>query len=226
LVHLLDTVISLTLLLQILGPPSPAALLLLFVAAHCILDLSSEIERKSASSKSAFGFALAVFWHLLSTRWFYATGHQQQFNALQFSAPFVGFDKFNLVLGAIIMIVNTFASQMLCGFFVPFLAFWEGRPTLISGKKVGAAKFQQQIRHEEVLRRVPRPLETLARRTLFYVFIASFLFVNTLGLTFMMRRHLMVWRVFAPKFVFEAGALLVTDVAVLLGMVVTWRHTP
>jgi hypothetical protein len=32
------------------------------------------------------------------------------------------------------------------------------------------------------------------------------------------RRHLMVWRVFAPKFVFDAAAAIVVDIAVLLVM--------
>ena len=54
-----------------------------------------------------------VAWTLASTRFFYSTGHQPTFPALQWNAAFVGFhgDHSTNLLPGLLVIMNTFSSQ-------------------------------------------------------------------------------------------------------------------
>ena len=92
--------------------------------------------------------------------------------------------------------LNTWASHILwivllflpSPLFLPFLSSWSHENTRISGT-------------------------ILALSYLFpFVFSSSL----TSLFVFLERRHLMVWRVFAPKLVFEFATLIVVDVMLIL----------
>ena len=116
---------------------------------------------------------------------FSATGHQAQFSALQYNAAFVGFSDFNWWRGAALLALNTFGGSVCVAHLL----------ACVYAQKTGQ--------------------KTVARKTVAY---------STFGLTFSLThifvmlccmihcRHLMVWGVFAPKFIFSSLGLLLLDV--------------
>lgn len=133
---------------------------------------------------------LAVAW--TAHHYYFATGHGNQFNTLHFSAPFVGYDQFYVVPSTAIMALNTFGSYLLL--FVGFTG------TLGAGSSHGLAA-----------RRLTDALALTLPQTLALLCTCIFCYIA--------RRHLMVWAIFAPKFVFDALTTIVVHMCVYVGVI-------
>ena len=120
---------------------------------------------------------------------FYASGHVSNFNGLHISAAYVGLDNFNFIISGLLLFFNTFIATALSVALV-----WTGVNAL------GLVK-----RKRDVI--------VLVIGTCY-----SFLLVVLMLFVLFARRHLMVWAIFAPKFVFTAATVTVVDVSFLLCM--------
>ncbi|KDD74911.1 hypothetical protein H632_c994p2 [Helicosporidium sp. ATCC 50920] len=132
---------------------------------------------------------------LLQPVFFFATGHLCEFAGLRWTAGFVGFAEFDLVRGAVLVAIDTFG-----------------------GWALGMCLLAQLL----------EPLQERAgqnKRALRYVALAALgtgraatALAATLSAA-VQRRHLYVWALFAPRFVFEALFLLLADLGglVMLG---------
>jgi phosphatidylinositol glycan class O len=160
-------------------------------------------ERASQSLATGATWSTAAWTHLATWHWFFATGHACQFSALHFASPFVGFDDFEYFRGMMLMGANTFASHILVHTLLApaALAVTSAAPLAhLVGSAPTADATSAYKRIWSTTRawvRVLRGSELLC--TMAFVFYA--------------RRHLMVWAIFAPKFVFDACGAVATEVA-------------
>ena len=109
-----------------------------------------------------------------------------------------------MIVGAVLMVLNTFGCYFLFVLFLPLLLFWSNNGDNDNGRRV-----ERRFAREEVR------AWTLRAVWMFMLAFVVKLFLTTL-FVFLVRRHLMVWKVFAPKYVFDASATAIVDLLLVL----------
>jgi GPI ethanolamine phosphate transferase 3 subunit O len=134
---------------------------------------------------------------MLGSFHFFKTGHQATLASIQWSAAFVPFRTITYPWSPILIVLNTFGPQILCAAAVPLTVLWK-RPI---GRDPGWM--------DEVLRDV---MAAMRGHVLYYATIqlATTMWAGHL------RRHLMLYRVFMPRFLMSIALLVVVDVVLLL----------
>ncbi|XWS10689.1 hypothetical protein CRYUN_Cryun38cG0019100 [Craigia yunnanensis] len=173
------------------------------VAGYCIMRLEG-IEQHSdngATGASMLGPLPVVQWSLLAVCLFFATGHWCTFDGLRYGAAFMGFDEFILVRQAILLTIDTFGfSHILSVFALPLFV---ACPSLFNQTEYRSSLFSIK----------------LFRIFMMYGLIMATTVTATILCVAIQRRHLMVWGLFAPKFVFDVVGLILTDVLIFLASV-------
>jgi len=222
----------------------PAVALHLFTCGLALLATTPLRLRQVSNVSSLFSvpFSVTLLWFLLDCLAFYHTGHQPTFPHIQWAAAFVGFagTEFggDTWLGHLVPITlvgwNTFATTLLSGLALPLLliaplSLWLHIPALRPAPVVledspallGEDPHQELAKGEAVL--LDRVEEARAAALIlccqYLVLRAAKLFACVLSAA-VLRRHLMVWKIFAPNFIFEAISFCVSFVAVTLGFLV------
>lgn len=132
---------------------------------------------------------------LTGIQYFYATGHTPQISDIAFDAAFVGFEKTHWAAGFVLVLLNTVGAPLLCLAALPLL-----RPP---------------FEHYEL------------RRWWLFVALLSFFAVSALALCattlfiFLEPRHLMIWRVFCPRLLFDAGMTAVYFLGAVVVILIT-----
>ncbi|XP_072697899.1 GPI ethanolamine phosphate transferase 3 isoform X4 [Canis lupus baileyi] len=177
-------------------------------------------------------------WALMATQTFYSLGHQPVFPAIHWHAAFVGFPEghgSSTWLPALLVGANTFASHLLFAVGCPLLLLW---PFLCESQ--GARKRWQPLGNEAEARVRPEEEEeprmemrlrdaphhfnaALLQLGLKYLFVLGIQILACALAASILRRHLMVWKVFAPKFIFEAMGFIVSSVGLFLGIALVMR---
>lgn len=129
---------------------------------------------------------------LLGNFHYFKTGHQAVMSSIQWDAAFIPLFSIRYPWSPLVVILNTFAGQILAAASVPLVVLWKTGP-----KRKG------------VLESVSRALG---------VFIAYFAVESlaTMAWAGYLRRHLMLYRVFNPRFMMAAMVLLIVDVVGIL----------
>lgn len=209
---------------------SGAVLLLVLVAAASLL-LQALWKLKTCHNLKELarpGWSAACLWFTLSIHGFYLTGHQPTFPALHWSAAFVGVEGAQSVgnwAPALLVGLNTYSSYLLLGLALPLVVvaplalsvvFPSLRGSRLEGDEISRGEFLL-VEEPDMLR------ESLMSTALSYIFLqAAKVFCTSLA-AFVLRRHLMLWKIFAPHFIFEAVGLIVTLLSVLAGLGFTLR---
>ncbi|KAG0009225.1 mannose-ethanolamine phosphotransferase gpi13, partial [Entomortierella chlamydospora] len=128
---------------------------------------------------------------------FFATGHQATLSSIQWSSAFIGVQNLNYIISPILVITNTLGPFILCAAALPLVVLWKLPPK--------ADKFGKLVLFPELTRLC---LMMMMHQSL--VLVANMFFTGG-----MFRRHLMVWKVFAPRFMLQAGALLSMDLVLV-----------
>lgn len=125
---------------------------------------------------------------LLGSFHFFKTGHQATLASIQWESAFIPLRSIRYPWTPLLIVLNTFGAQILCAVAVPALVLWKQPP-----KKKG------------LLGDVAKAVGT---HLLFYAVInlATTMWAGHL------RRHLMLYRIFSPRFMTGALALIVVDV--------------
>ncbi|KAL2130967.1 hypothetical protein VTI74DRAFT_5712 [Chaetomium olivicolor] len=154
------------------------------IMAWQILALLEILDLNQLSTSSIGPVMLAI----LGTFHFFKTGHQAVLSSIQWDSAFIPLFSIRYPYSPVIVALNTFAGQILATAAVPLLVLWKAGP-----KRKG------------LLESVSRALG---------VFVAYFAVENlaTMAWAGHLRRHLMLYRVFCPRFMTAAVALLVVDV--------------
>ncbi|KAJ1938910.1 mannose-ethanolamine phosphotransferase gpi13, partial [Linderina macrospora] len=188
--YLLFVTVVFCVLYMVQQPMGGIMLSALFVEILLAMELFDALHDALQSNVSLVP-AQVIMLGLLSYLGYFATGHQFTLVSLQWSTAFVGVREMQLVLCGAIVGLNTLGAFVLCALGVPLIALWN------------------QSLGSQLLRIAPGNF--LARTTgAAAAYLAYHASVSTSSAIFaaFFRRHLMVWKVFAPRFMFSAPVLL------------------
>lgn len=128
---------------------------------------------------------------------FYTTGHQAVLTSFQWGSAFVGFPTLTYPFSPVLVLLNTLGPLMFVALTVPLLGSWNVSPIVKN--------------HVPVL---PDGLKAVLGFGLFHAAIT----IGTATWAAFHRRHLMVWKVFAPRFMLAGCALLLVDAALIVAV--------
>ncbi|KAK4169250.1 GPI ethanolamine phosphate transferase 3 [Cladorrhinum sp. PSN259] len=131
---------------------------------------------------------------LLGTFYFFKTGHQAVLSSIQWDSAFIPLHTIRYPWTPIVVALNTFGGQILAAVSVPLIVLWKSAPN-----------------RKRILPNVSRVLGMF----LAYFAVESLATMMWAG---HLRRHLMLYRVFMPRFLTAALVLVVVD---LVGIVVS-----
>ncbi|PWI71281.1 phosphoethanolamine transferase class O [Purpureocillium lilacinum] len=153
-----------------------------------VLSLVEVLDLNGLKTETIGPIMLAV----LGNFYFFKTGHQAVLSSIQWDSAFIPLFTIRYPWTPLVVVLNTFAGQILAAACVPLIALWKTGP-----KQKGV-------------------LETVARAA--GVFVAYFAVeaLATMSWAGWLRRHLMLYRVFNPRFMLAAVLLLVLDLVVIV----------
>lgn len=153
------------------------------ILAWQVLTLLEIIDSNNLATTSVGPIVLG----LLGSFHFFKTGHQATLSSIQWESAFIPLKSIRYPWSPLLVILNSFGAQILCAVAVPAVVLWKQQP-----KKKG------------LLGDVARAMAT---HILFYAVInlATTMWAGHL------RRHLMLYRIFCPRFMTGAVVLLVVD---------------
>ncbi|XP_029921447.1 GPI ethanolamine phosphate transferase 3 [Myripristis murdjan] len=219
--------------LLLLHPEGMAlSFLLLLLQTGALLHIhASSTALNSLHGAHSGGFDVpwtpVVLWSLAATQFFHATGHLPTFPSIQWNAAFVGFPggHTGTILPASLVTLNTFASHILFAAGCPLLLFWPLVCEVRGSRGVRAVGEDGEDAVMEMrLRENPQQFSSaLLQLSTRYLFILGAQVFASVCAAAILRRHLMVWKVFAPKLMFEASGFLVSCVFLLIGVTLVSR---
>lgn len=132
---------------------------------------------------------------LLGSFHFFKTGHQATFSSIQWETAFIALHAVHYPWSPLLVVLNTFGAQILAAASVPLVVLWK-----------------QPLRKNNILKNV---VSALACHIAYYAVIG----LATTMWAGHLRRHLMLYRIFCPKFMTAAIVLVVVDVVgILVGL--------
>lgn len=170
-------------LLPLLLVQKPMGFGALALMAWQILSLVEILDLNSLTTSPIGPVVLA----LLGSFHFFKTGHQATLSSIQWESAFIPLHTITYPYSPVLVALNTFGAQILAAASVPLVVLWKQKP-----KKKG------------LLRAVA---VSLAWHLSYYavVGLATTMWAGHL------RRHLMLYRIFSPKFMCAAFVLLIVD---------------
>ncbi|KAI1647535.1 uncharacterized protein F4817DRAFT_336957 [Daldinia loculata] len=152
-----------------------------------ILSLAEIIDLNDLSAETIGPVTLA----LLGNFYYFKTGHQAVLASIQWDSAFIPLLTLRYPWSPLAVALNTFAGQILAVTSAPLLALWKTSP-----KRRGA-------------------LETASRALAALVAYYAVQSLATMAWAGHLRRHLMLYRVFNPRFMMAATVLLVVDLVAI-----------
>jgi GPI ethanolamine phosphate transferase 3 subunit O len=153
---------------------------------------------------------------LLGLHTFHGTGHQSVISTIQWKTAFLLTPTVTYPFSVITVVLNSLGPQFLAGLAVPLLATWNRAP--VSAAPTSGGKASEGMSTVSHIRK-----ESVHAALGMMIYYASLLFGSAASVA-VLRRHLMVWKVFAPRFMSAILGLLAVDLGVLLGVGVgVWR---
>ena len=144
-----------------------------------------EIINTNDLSQSTIG---PIVLGLLGNFYFFKTGHQATPASIQWDAAFVGLSTVRYPWSPLLVLLNTFGAQIIAAVAVPMVVLWKQAP-----KERGV---------------VGNVVRALAIHIAYYAVIS----LATTMWAGHLRRHLMLFRIFSPRFMTGALVLLVVDI--------------
>ena len=163
-------------------------------------------------------FAEVVPVALLGILVFFGTGHQATVSSIQWKSAFMLTPSLVYPYAPMTVVINSVGPLFLMGLAAPLLALWNRAPL----PNMTAASAPGTKKVDETTAEVTEPDSQIRRESTLAAlgFMAYFatLLLGTAVSAAILRRHLMVWKVFAPRFMLAVLGVLVADVAVLVGV--------
>lgn len=167
-------------------PLGAISLNVLLVQILSLLELCNTLEiRKNLISPIMFG--------LLGFQHFFSTGHQATIPSIQWELGFMTTESITFPFTHLNIALNTFGSFIIVCLAIPLITLWRIVP---SNKPI------------TVLSQIITNITTL----LTYQIIIS---LSSLVFAANFRRHLMVWKIFAPRFMFSGMLLIVLNIVLI-----------
>lgn len=140
---------------------------------------------------------------LLSLDIYYTTGHQATLSSLQWKSAFI-FNSDRDVLSPLTVTLNTIGPLVFFTLCIPLLAIWNVEPMTKSSPLAIQRK---------------RVVAGALKSTLVISNYFATLLLFSAASSMVLRRHLMVWKVFAPRFMLGGLCILAVDLAGVIGMI-------
>jgi GPI ethanolamine phosphate transferase 3 subunit O len=161
----------------------------LAVMAWQVLALVELLDLNALAAQPIGPIILAM----LANFYYFKTGHQAALSSIQWDAAFIALRSVRYPWSPLLVTANTFPGHVLAAAAVPLVALWKAGP-----RRKGL-------------------LETVARGLAVFVAYFAVQSLATMAWAGWLRRHLMLYRIFSPRFMLGAVALLLVDI---LGIVV------
>ncbi|KAL7063501.1 hypothetical protein AAHC03_02024 [Spirometra sp. Aus1] len=178
---------------------------------------------------AASSWPCAIYACLLGHFGFFVTGHQTTLSAIPWNAAFAvhqGDHTTNLLPGLLVL-SHTFASQLLLTCWLPLLlvtAFQQVqhlRSKTMASPPVEPYNEVYLFHSRHSAREFVLALDRLFRR---YLLLQLLMVAGPLISAFFLRRHLMVWKIFAPRLIYAlCGCIYINVVALVVRTVVVRR---
>lgn len=196
-------------------------------------------------------FSLIITWYLLYSYGFYCTSHQPTISQIDWNAAFVGRTA-NLnhsnVISAMLVLLSTFNANFILLILYPLTVLFPFMLYAIWPKLCGTKSNKENINAE--YKRVTLDIENenasmsvsnvtrgeinlfeherLFMSSVFKVGCQLIILQGTKALASMIActilcRHLMVWKIFAPRFIYEGIASYISFTAIILGFLLLLR---
>ncbi|KAI9209558.1 uncharacterized protein BJ171DRAFT_484388 [Polychytrium aggregatum] len=149
--------------------------------------------RLNLPSHGTLVFLFLTVLSILSHRLFFATGHQFILSTIQWEVGFIGVEHMNFYLSGTLVALNTFGGPLACALSVPMFVIW----------KQPIQKGQER-----------RLFQSVFRALLMYMVVVGTAMGVSMSFAGWFRRHLMVWSVFSPKFLYMTVIVVAIDLVV------------
>lgn len=153
-----------------------------------ILSLAEIIDLNNLKTETIGPIMLAILGNL----YYFKTGHQAVLSSIQWDSAFIPLFTIRYPWTPLVVMLNTFGAQILAAVSVPLLSMWKVGP-----KQKGV-------------------LETVARAMAVFVAYYAVEALATMSWAGWLRRHLMLYRVFSPRYMTAGVLLVVLDLVLLL----------
>ena len=163
-----------------------------------------------------------VGWGFLAAVFYFNTGHQSSIPNIPWNAAFHGVigDHATHFLPALLVSLNLFVADVAAAFSLPLIILWpyaRGKIAFYFSKRNISPTVEKKC--EVALQDNPRTVGVaLLKLSLGFILFCSMRSLSAMGAAALHRRHLMVWKIFAPRFIFESARFGISGVAVLLGV--------
>lgn len=146
--------------------------------------------------KRELSFTEVVPLALLAVHAFHGTGHQPTIPSMQWKTAFIFTSTVFFPFSQLTVGANTLGPHFLMGLASPLLALWN-LPPLPPPRGLTASSL---------------------RAALAIMLYFMILLLGSATCAAVLRRHLMVWKIFAPRYIFAAMSLIAIDVGVVVGV--------
>lgn len=136
---------------------------------------------------------------LLAMLLYFGTGHQSTLQSLQWKTAFLLTENVVYPFSPVLVAINSLGPISLVGIALPLLATWNVTPS----------PYKEKINMVE---------KEALRVSLAAISYFGLLLLGSATSAALLRRHLMVWKVFAPRFMAGAAALIAVDLGVAFAL--------
>nr|XP_039271135.1 GPI ethanolamine phosphate transferase 3-like [Styela clava] len=204
---------------MLLGPEKATSLSLWLICSVCALEMNSISMQQRGSSYVPW--SSVILWGMISSFWWFATGHQASISSIQWDAAFVGFQGSHAtnIIPGLLVLLNTFCMQILSTVSLPLLMLWPQTKSrwYFNNEEQNEEEFTSELFFYKDQERFFNVFKDLLSKY-FGFYIAKI--VGCMVCTCLHRRHLMVWWIFAPRYMFEGVSLII----VMLSSIFTYAH--
>ncbi|GLB08115.1 mannose-ethanolamine phosphotransferase gpi13 [Aspergillus tubingensis] len=143
---------------------------------------------------------------LLGSFYYFKTGHQATLSSIQWETAFIPLSSVQYPWSPIVVILNTFGAQILTAIAVPLTVLWK-RPLQLSDQSSSSPKSNNPS---------IRLLSDVVRAACTYILYFATINLATTMWAGHLRRHLMLYRIFSPRFMMGAAVLGVVDIVLIV----------
>jgi len=143
-------------------------------------------------------FIYAVVTYLLTLHIFFRTGHQSTLQSIDWSLAFIGQKELNFIKGGFTMVLNTLSGEIISCLFIPLFVFWKQETTNDYEKPMVKSICKSFIKYS-VAYGFPQVMSVISAGS--------------------HKRHLMLWRVFAPRYMIGGISLCFVQVFSIISII-------
>ncbi|EJU04330.1 hypothetical protein DACRYDRAFT_76742 [Dacryopinax primogenitus] len=154
---------------------------------------------------------------LLGQLLFFTTGHQAVMSTIQWKSAFIGFPAVTYPFSPLLVGLNFAGPVFLSALAVPLLAMWQVSPVITTSQPEKVKNTSADTNANTSAGKVHVLPDTL-KSCIGFSLTNSLLALSSAASAAWLRRHLMVWKVFAPRFMLGGVMLLVVDLGLVLAV--------